>query len=130
MTTKKRTISVRLDDAAKRQVERAARLANQSAGAFLGRAGADHARSALLAWAAQEHRAGRASFSELAEQTGLAVEEIMDGMAAGDAGRSLDAFIACCRAVAANTGNLEFLRRAEEAVALIRQEQATPAAQL
>ncbi|MEK7215321.1 MAG: hypothetical protein AAB289_06990, partial [Chloroflexota bacterium] len=80
MATKKRTISVRLDDAAKRQVERAATLSKQSAGAFLGRAGEEEARRALLTWAVAQHGIGRASFSELAQDTGLAVEEIMGAM--------------------------------------------------
>ena len=48
MATKKRTISVRLDDEAKQQVERAAKLLRQSSGAFLEKAGEERARVVLL----------------------------------------------------------------------------------
>ena len=53
---------------------------NQSVGAFLAQAGADRARHFFLAWAIDRHRSGEGSFSELAMETGLAVEEIMLGM--------------------------------------------------
>lgn len=116
MATKKRTISVRLDDAAKRRVERAARLLKQSAGAFLERAGEEQARQILLTWAADRHRSGEASFSELAAETGLAVEEIM--LAVGRQGKqeALEMFLSSCRTVAEAKGSPEFLRLGEEAV--------------
>lgn len=119
MATKKRTISVRLDDAAKRQVERAATLSKQSAGAFLGRAGEEEARRALLTWAVAQHGIGRASFSELAQDTGLAVEEIMGAMAAGGQEEALAMFLASCRTVAEAKNDPRFLRLGQEAVRLV-----------
>ncbi|MBI3977336.1 MAG: hypothetical protein HY331_04035 [Chloroflexi bacterium] len=119
MATRKRTISVRLDDAAKRRVERAARLLNQSAGAFLEKAGEEQAHHILLWWAVGQHRSGAASFSELAAETGLAVEEIM--LAVGSQGKqeALDLFLASCRAVAEARGAPEFLRTAKEAAEMV-----------
>ncbi|MBM2826011.1 MAG: hypothetical protein HW403_75 [Dehalococcoidia bacterium] len=120
MVTKKRTISVRLDDAAKQRVERAARLLNQSAGAFLERAGYEQARHILLAWAVDQHRSGKASFSELAAETGLAVEEIMMAMESQGKQETLEMFLASCRTVAETRGNPEFLRLGEEAVKVVQ----------
>jgi predicted transcriptional regulator len=100
MATTKRTISVRLDDVAKQRVERAAKLVRQSSGAFLEKAGEEHARVVLLEWAVARYRRGEASFSELAEEAGLAVEEIMD--AAGSQGKEQapEMYLAGCRTVA------------------------------
>lgn len=123
MGTKKQTISVRLDDATKQRVERAARLVKQSAGAFLEKAGEEQARQVLLRWAVDRHRRGEASFSELAGETGLAVEEIMLAMGSPDEGEDLDLFLSSCRTVAEASGNPEFLRLGEEAVELVRTEQ-------
>ena len=78
MATRKRTISVRLDDRAKRRVEKAARLLKQSSGAFLEKAGEERARQLLLDWAVSSYQRGEASFSELADETGLSVEEIVE----------------------------------------------------
>lgn len=119
MATKKRTISVRLDDAAKKRVERAASLSKQSAGAFLERAGEEQARHILLAWTVDQHRSGEASFSELAAETGLAVEEIMLAMASQGKQEALEMFLASCRTVAEARGNPEFLRLGKEAVEIV-----------
>jgi uncharacterized protein (DUF1778 family) len=120
MASKKPTISVRLDDGAKLRVEHAARIVKQSAGAFLEEAGEERARQVLLEWALERHRRSEASFSELAADTGLAVEEIM--LAAGDKGRreTLEAFLASCRAVADVSGNPDFLRLGEDAVKAVQ----------
>lgn len=120
MATKKPTISVRLDDIAKLRVEHAARIMNQSAGAFLEKAGQERARQVLLDWALERHRRGEASFSELAADTGLAVEEIM--LALGDRGgeEALEAFLASCRTVAEISGNRDFLRLGEDAVKVVQ----------
>jgi hypothetical protein len=120
MPTRKQTVSVRLGGAAKHRVEHAARIAKQSAGAFLEKAGEDRARQVLLDWALDRHRRGDASFSELADETGLAVEEIM--LAIGQLGKddALDAFVASCRTVAEATGKPDFLRSGEEAAGLVR----------
>lgn len=118
MATKKRTISVRLDDAAKQRVERAAGLLKQSSGAFLGKAGDEEAHRILLAWAADRHHQGKASLSELALETGLAVEEIMLAVG-GNRQEGLDLFLSSCRAVAEATGNPKLLRLGIDAVRLI-----------
>lgn len=127
MATKKRTISVRLDDNAKRQVERAAKLLNQSSGALLGKAGEERARQILLGWTEGRYRRGEASFSELAGETGLAVEEIMGSLGAGDQEEALDMFLASCRTVAETLGHPEFLRLGEEAVKTVRGPAGPPA---
>jgi hypothetical protein len=124
VVTKKQTISVRLDAAAKQQVERAARLRRQSSGAFLEQAGEERARQVLNVWAVDRHRRGEASFSELAAETGLAVEEIMLAIGSQGEQEGLDLFLASCRTVAEASGNRDFLRLGEEAVQLLRSEHA------
>jgi uncharacterized protein (DUF1778 family) len=120
MATKKRTISVRLDDEAKQQVERAAKLLRQSSGAFLEKAGEERARAVLLEWAANRYRRGEASLSELAEETGLPVEEVMEAMGSQGREEALEMFLASCRTVAETRGNPEFLRLGQEAVKAVK----------
>ena len=84
-SSKKHTVSVRLDPQAERRLEKAAALTKQSRGAFLEAAGDEAAIRILRDWAVARYRAGDRTFSELAEETGLAVEEIMRAM--GDGGR-------------------------------------------
>jgi len=120
MPTKKQTVSVRLDDTTKRRVERAARLMKQSSGAFLEKAGEEQARQVLLAWALERHRRGEASFSELAADTGLDVEQIMLAAGKKDPLLALETFLASCRTVAEAGNDPEFFRAGEEAVALVK----------
>lgn len=120
MPTKKLTVSVRLDPTSARRLERAARR-EQSRGAFLEQAGAESARRVLLERAVSRHQAGAQSFSELADETGLAVEEIMMAAGGQDRDAALALFLASCRAVAAIEQQPELLRLAEEAVATVRQ---------
>ncbi len=122
MATKKRTVSVRFDDAAKRRVDRAAQLQGQSVGAFLGKSGEERARHVLSRWAVEQHRRGEASFSELAQETGLGIEEIMEAAGGGDQEKEFRLFLASCRTIAESQGNPEFLRLGEEAVNSIRAE--------
>ncbi len=116
MPTTKRTVSVRLDAAAARRLECAASLTKQSRGAFLEKAGDDMARRVLLEWAVRRHRQGDRSFSELAAETGLAVEEIMDAAGQHDRESALAMFLASCRTIAAMENRPDFLRLAEETV--------------
>ncbi len=116
MATRKRTLSVRLDSAAERRLEQAARLMHQSRGAFLQQAGDVAARRVLVEWAVARYRQGGISFSELAEQTGLPVEEIMAAMGEGGREAALAQFLASCRAVAETRRDPDFLRLAREAV--------------
>ncbi len=123
MPTKKQTISVRLDGTAKQRVERAARLLKQSSGAFLEKAGEEQARQVLVAWAVDRYRHKEASFSELAAETGLAIEEIM--LAAGEENQreALEMFLASCRAVATASNDPDFLLLGEEAVSMVQHAQ-------
>jgi hypothetical protein len=130
MPTKKQTISVRLDERAKRRVEFAARLLRQSSGAFLEKAGDEQARRMLIRWALDRHGRSEASFSELAAETGLAVEEIMLAAEDDRAPDLLEAFINSCRVVGEVNDDPEFLRTAEEAARLTKDELSRPATQL
>src|SRR5262245_32424795 len=98
MPTSKETISVRVDAMTKRKVERAAALEKQSSGAFLSKAGEERAQEVLLTWALKRHEQGDASFSELAAETGLAIEELMLAANREGATEELDAFLESCRA--------------------------------
>ncbi|MGH2589131.1 MAG: hypothetical protein ACRDJE_29765 [Dehalococcoidia bacterium] len=74
------SVSVYLNEKAGRRVEKAASLVKQSRSAFLERAADELARRIVLEWAVREHRRGERSYGELAEETGLTIEEIMMGM--------------------------------------------------
>ena len=60
--------------------------------------------------------AGERRFSELAEHTGLAVEEIMGAAGNRDRQAALAMFLASCETIAESEGKPEFLRLAREAV--------------
>ena len=115
--TQRQTVSVRLDPEQARRLKKAAGLMKQSQGAFLGRAGDEAARRTLLEWAVDRYRRGAATFSELAAETGLAVEEIMADMGDRDPGAALDTFLSMCRTVAETQDNPTFLRLAESVAA-------------
>jgi hypothetical protein len=80
MTAEGMTVSVHLDEQAGKRVKKAASLTGQSSDAFLERAGDGVARRMVLEWAVQEYRRGQRTFGEIAEETGLAIEEIMMAM--------------------------------------------------
>lgn len=122
MPTTKRTISVRLEPAAARRLERAARLMKQSRDAFLGKAGDETARRILLKWAVARYRQGERSFSQLAEDTGLTVEEIMGAAGNGDREAALTMFLTSCKTVAEVERNPEFLRLGQEAARAVAGE--------
>jgi predicted transcriptional regulator len=126
MPTRKQTISVRLDDATKRRVERAARLLKQSSGAFLEKVGEEQARKVLVAWAVDRHRRGEASFSELAAETGLAIEEVMLASGNENSLDTLESFLASCRSMAESSGDPDFLRASEEAVRTVKRGLSRP----
>lgn len=120
MPTKKHTVSVRLDHAAAAHVAAAARLTNLSQGAFLQRAGADAARRVVLDEAVRRYRHGDVSLSELAAETALAVEEIVDAVGPRARDTALDLFLASCRTAADLFHDEELLRLAEEAAGAVR----------
>jgi DNA-binding transcriptional ArsR family regulator len=74
------SVSVHLDEKAGRRVEKAASLVKQSRSAFVERVADEAARRIVLAWAVAEYRRGERTYGELAEETGLTIEEIMMGM--------------------------------------------------
>lgn len=119
MATKKHTISVRLEPEAKRRVEQAARLMKQSCSAFLEKAGEEQARQILRQWAVSRYREGAASFSEVAQETGLAVEEIMEALGGRGQEEALAMFLAACQTVAEAQGDPEFLHLGQEAVHMV-----------
>ncbi len=108
MGTKLKTVSVRLNDEAGARVSKAAQLARQSKGAFLARAGEQAADQLLLEWAAQRYRAGEASLSELAYETGIPLEAIAQYL--GDEGgeEATRMFLASARRIAEAVGDPGF----------------------
>jgi uncharacterized protein (DUF1778 family) len=122
MTTIRRAVSVRLDPEAKRRLEKAAGLTNQTPGDFLRKAGDETARLVLLDWAVARYRDGESTFSELAEQTGLAVEEIMAAMSEQGHDAALERFLLICRSIAGEHGGPDFVRLAARAVERVRGE--------
>ena len=116
MPSKKRTLSVRLDPQAERRLERAATLQKQSRGAFLERAGDELASRVLLDWAVERYRTGERTFSELAEETGLNIEQIMDAVTERDGDAGLQMFLDSCKAIARAQHDPQFLELAEKAI--------------
>lgn len=92
MPTKKRTVSVQWGASADRHLERAV----------------------------SSYRRGERSFSELAGETGLSVEEIMDAVGQGDREAALAMFLASCKTVAESEGNPDFMRLGQAAVDDVR----------
>ena len=119
MPARRETVAVRLDDESAKRVAAAARITRQSRGAFLGNAGDERARHVLLEWARARHREGSRSFSELADETGLPLEEIMLAMG-DDEQDGLALFLASARAVAQATNDAAFLTTAERAADIVR----------
>lgn len=116
MSTSKHTVSVRLDEESRQRVERAAKILKQSSGAFLEKAGEDRARDVLLQWAVTRYQQGLGSLSELAEETGLAVEEVADAVGSRGMKEAVDMFLASCKTVAETQRKPQFLRLGQEAV--------------
>ena len=116
MALRKHTVSVRLDPRAEHRLEQAAQLTHQSRGAFLLHAGDERARRVLLGWAMARYREGDTSYSELAEQTGLAVEEIIRAFGEQGRDKALAQFLASCRVVAEAENDAAFFALAHEVV--------------
>ncbi len=122
MGTKLRTVSVRLDDRASARVDRVARLLRQSRGGFLARAGDEAAQRVLLDWAGQQYRAGAASLSELAAETGLALEAIARHVSSLGAAAATELFLASSRKLAETFGRPDFYSSAQKAMRLVQEE--------
>lgn len=119
MPSNKRTVSARLDPAAAHRLELAARLMKQSRSAFLASAADEMARRVLLDWAVARHQQGERTFSELADETGLAVEELMQATGATDRDAAREMFLASCQTIAEIEGKPDFLRVAQEAAQVV-----------
>src|SRR5437588_11226315 len=111
MAKPRESISVQLDADAARRVKKAARLSKQSESAFVQQAVEERARRVLLEWAVARHKQGTATFSELADETGLAIEEIMAAMEQ-DPEVASQQFLELCEAAAKAQDTPEFLRLA------------------
>jgi hypothetical protein len=112
-----------LDEDAARRLRKAASLNKQSQGAFLEQAGEERARQVLLKWAVARHRNHAATFAELADETGLAIEEIMAAMQV-EPSAAADLFLSMSRVVAEAQNSPEFLHLAEA----VAQKLTTPGA--
>lgn len=123
MTLKKPTISVRLDADAKRRLEKAASLTQQSPTTFVEQAMDERAHEVLLDWAVRRYREGDTTFSLLAAETGLTVVDIMYAMGRdGGADEAAESFLTRARAVAEAQNDPDLLRLAQEVVAKTRSE--------
>jgi uncharacterized protein (DUF1778 family) len=94
MAPKLKTVSVRLDRRAGTYIDRAAKLLQQSQGAFLARVGEEAAEQVLLKWAVEQYSAGVASLSELAAQTDLPLEAIAQQVAPSRAKEATEVYLA------------------------------------
>ena len=86
----KQALTTELDAPAVQRIERAARLTHQAPGAFLSKAVEAVTRQVLLADAAERWRREEATYSELAAETGLWIEEIMQAVARRTGARAVD----------------------------------------
>ena len=144
----KRAITVRLDPDVAVRVERAARSRNLTIAGFLAQVSDDAAHQALFddAVARYQRDPGAASLSELAHESGLAVEEIMraiwqrDRLTAAETGRSVaevvaersgrlpalpeDVLLAAAQTVAEDLHDPGLVTRARSSVAAWRQQRA------
>ena len=125
MGTRLKTVSVRLDDQADARLDRVARLLRQSKGAFLAQAGNEAAQHVLLDWAAQQHRAGAASLSELAAETELPLEAIARHISRQGAEEAFEVYLASSKRLAETFGMPDFYVKAQNAVQLVRDEDMT-----
>jgi hypothetical protein len=124
-----RTITVRLAPPVDRRLEKAAALMKQPLAAFLGKAGDEAARRVLLDWAVNAYRRGSMSLSQLAEETGLSVEEVMVAQGSADREAAVGAFLASAKTVAETQGTPQFLELAREAVVAAVSTEDEPGAQ-
>lgn len=120
MGTKLKTVSVRLDDRAGTQVSKAAQLSRQSKGSFLARAGVAAAEQVLLDWAAQRYSAGEASLSELAYDTGIAVEALEQHVSAQRGEEATAMYLTSARRIADATDDPGFYADAKRAADAVR----------
>ncbi|MGH2584219.1 MAG: hypothetical protein ACRDJE_04835 [Dehalococcoidia bacterium] len=132
MRTKSLTVTVRADETLQRQLRKAADRRGQSLTAFVEGAAEELARRILLEWAIDRYIEGNHSFGELAEETGMNVEEIMTAMeGVGDRDRAAalaamwgrtrddgsDMFLTAAASIARINDDSSFLQHAERVAA-------------
>lgn len=122
MPANSRRFSVHLDARATQRLTKAAALLDQSPAAFLAKAGDALARRILLDWAVAHYCDGERTFGELAEETGLAIEEIMDAFGRRGREAALDVSLENCGAIAHQYDDQAFRRLAEQVVEQVRAE--------
>lgn len=117
---KKQVITIELDAPAVRRIERAARLTHQAPGAFLSRAVEAVTRQVLLDDAAERWLREEATYSELAAETGLWIEEIMQAVARRNGDRALATALQDWHVLAVEHRQPDLLRLAQEATVAMR----------
>lgn len=117
---KKQVITIELDASAVRRIERAARLTHQAPGAFLSRAVEAVTRQVLLDDAAERWLREEATYSELAAETGLWIEEIMQAVARRNGDRALATALQDWHVLAEEHRQPDLLRLAQEATVAMR----------
>lgn len=115
---KRTTITVRLSEEERAQLERACKLHRMSQTKYLTRLAMERTRQDLLDHAVKKYQAGQASLSELSRETGLDVPAIMDALALRDSPskKAVDAFLAEARALSKRLKDPEFFEMAKSAV--------------
>jgi predicted transcriptional regulator len=116
----KQVVTIELDAPAVQRIERAARLTNQVPGAFLSRAVEAVTRQVLLEDAAERWLREEATYSELAAETGLWIEEIMQAVARRNGDRAVDTSLQDWQALAEEHQQPDLLRLAQAATDAVR----------
>jgi UDP-glucose 6-dehydrogenase len=114
----KTTVTVRLTDEEDQVLSRLCMLKKMSKTGYLARLAKDQAKRELLNYAAEEYLAGKASLSELAKKTGLAVPTIMNEVASikGEDKRAVEAFLSAVETLSKLNKDPEFYNLAVNAV--------------
>lgn len=122
MTLHEHPILLHLDPQAEKRLAMAANLLHLSPESFAQQAVDERVRNVLLDWAVQRYHRGDTTYSQLAEETGLSVVDIMYAM--GDEGLSeaLQAFLARAEVLAVERENPDLSRLARRIAARAREE--------
>ena len=112
------TVTVRLTDEDYEVLTRLCALKKTSRTAYLARLATSHAKQELLAYAAGEYVAGKASLSELATLTGVDVPTIMEEVAriTGEDTRAVEGFLSAVKTLSQLHNDPEFYTLARKAI--------------
>ncbi|MBI4605594.1 MAG: hypothetical protein HY721_26820 [Planctomycetes bacterium] len=116
--TARSTITVRLTPTQHALLDRACKVNHMSQTGYLARLAVESTREDLLRYAVRRYRAGEASLSELAAETGLDVPTILGAAAsgAGDSEQAVSAFLTEAKALAKRLEDPELYEMARDAV--------------